>query len=167
MNDVVVDNLAYDITVKAQAVAADPKISVWASANAGAGKTKVLIDRIARLLLEGAQPGRVLAVTYTKAAAAEMQTRLYDKLGEWTIAKDTDLRKALLKLDPNLDLEKPGTLKRARALFAAALETPGGLKIQTIHAFRCSMTRARLNCLRPRLKVLRARCPTRLGPSPH
>jgi ATP-dependent helicase/nuclease subunit A len=125
----------FDATVNAQSIAANPLISVWASANAGAGKTKVLIDRIARLLLGGAQPGRVLAVTYTKAAAAEMQTRLYGKLGDWTIAKDSDLRDELLKLDPDLDLDRPGTLARARALFAAALETPGGLKIQTIHAF--------------------------------
>jgi ATP-dependent helicase/nuclease subunit A len=125
----------YDATSAAQSLAADPRISIWASANAGAGKTKVLIDRIARLLLAGAQPGRVLAVTYTKAAAAEMQTRLYDKLGSWTIANDADLRAALTKLDPKLDLELPGTLSRARALFARALETPGGLKIQTIHAF--------------------------------
>jgi ATP-dependent helicase/nuclease subunit A len=125
----------FDSTIAAQSVAADPRISVWASANAGAGKTKVLIDRIARLLLAGAQPGRVLAVTYTKAAAAEMQTRLYGKLGSWTIAKDADLRHALRELDPELDLEQPGTLSRARALFARALETPGGLKIQTIHAF--------------------------------
>jgi ATP-dependent helicase/nuclease subunit A len=125
----------YDSTIAAQSIAADPRISVWASANAGAGKTKVLIDRIARLLLAGAQPGRVLAVTYTKAAAAEMQTRLYDKLGSWTIASDAALREDLLKLDPRLDLDVPGTLTRARALFARALETPGGLKIQTIHAF--------------------------------
>ena len=125
----------YDTTIAAQSIAANPAISIWASANAGAGKTKVLIDRIARLLLAGAQPGRVLAVTYTKAAAAEMQTRLYGKLGSWTIASDEELREALHKLDPHLDLEMPGTLARARSLFARALETPGGLKIQTIHAF--------------------------------
>jgi ATP-dependent helicase/nuclease subunit A len=128
-------DILYDSTIAAQSVAANPAISVWASANAGAGKTKVLIDRIARLLLAGCQPGRVMAVTYTQAAAAEMQTRLYDKLGSWTIASDAKLRQALLALDPELDLEKPGTLARARALFAQALETPGGLKIQTIHAF--------------------------------
>jgi ATP-dependent helicase/nuclease subunit A len=125
----------YDTTTAAQSIAANPRISIWASANAGAGKTKVLIDRIARLLLAGSQPGRVLAVTYTKAAAAEMQTRLYGKLGSWTIASDEKLREALTELNPQLDLELPGTLSRARALFASALETPGGLKIQTIHAF--------------------------------
>ncbi|MEN9874111.1 MAG: hypothetical protein RL186_1008 [Pseudomonadota bacterium] len=125
----------FEATKAAQAIASDPAISVWANANAGAGKTKVLIDRIARLLLAGANPGHILAVTYTKAAAAEMQTRLYDKLGSWTIANDTDLRAALLELDPHLDLEAQGTLPRARSLFARALETPGGLKIQTIHGF--------------------------------
>jgi ATP-dependent helicase/nuclease subunit A len=65
-------------TSQNQAIAATPELSVWASANAGAGKTKVLIDRIARLLLRGSDPAKILAVTYTKAAAAEMQTRLYE-----------------------------------------------------------------------------------------
>jgi ATP-dependent helicase/nuclease subunit A len=72
-------------TAGRQALAANPTLSIWASANAGAGKTKVLIDRIARLLLAGANPGKVLAVTYTKAAAAEMQSRLFNVLGGWTI----------------------------------------------------------------------------------
>ncbi len=128
-------DVVFDATILAQSIAADPSISIWASANAGAGKTKVLIDRIARLLLSGSKPGRILAVTYTKAAATEMQTRLYDKLGGWTIADDVKLRAALSDLDPTLELDSPATLARARSLFAAALETPGGLKIQTIHAF--------------------------------
>ncbi len=124
-----------ELTGKNQAIAATPELSVWASANAGAGKTKVLIDRIARLLLRGCDPAKILAVTYTKAAAAEMQTRLYDLLGSWTISPDTDLTLALQKLDPALGELEPGFLAQARALFAKALETPGGLKIQTIHGF--------------------------------
>ena len=122
-------------TTQNQAIAATPELSVWASANAGAGKTKVLIDRIARLLLRGSDPAKILAVTYTKAAAAEMQTRLYELLGSWTISPDQDLTSALQKLDPDLGEIEASFLANARALFAKALETPGGLKIQTIHGF--------------------------------
>lgn len=124
-----------ELTGRNQAIAATPELSVWASANAGAGKTKVLIDRIARLLLRGSDPAKILAVTYTKAAAAEMQTRLYGLLGSWTISPDKDLTSALQKLDPDLGDIEPSFLAKARALFAKALETPGGLKIQTIHGF--------------------------------
>ncbi|MFN8959401.1 MAG: double-strand break repair helicase AddA [Hyphomonadaceae bacterium] len=124
-----------ELTGRNQAIAATPELSVWASANAGAGKTKVLIDRIARLLLRGSDPAKILAVTYTKAAAAEMQTRLYGLLGSWTISPDKELTSALQELDPDLGEIEPSFLANARALFAKALETPGGLKIQTIHGF--------------------------------
>ena len=78
----------------------------------------------------GADPAAILCVTYTKAAAAEMQNRLFERLGQWAVATDRALRTALD------DLAEPvGDLARARRLFAGALETPGGLKIQTIHAF--------------------------------
>jgi ATP-dependent helicase/nuclease subunit A len=116
-----------------QALAADPRLSAFVTANAGSGKTKTLIDRVARLLLAGAEPQAILCVTYTKAAAAEMQRRLFGLLGGWSVLPDADLARELGKLE-----ERPfdaGELSRARALFARALETPGGLKIQTIHAF--------------------------------
>lgn len=129
MSDILIDK-----TSEEQRRASNPAISVWATANAGAGKTKVLIDRIARVLLQGAQPSKILAVTYTKAAAAEMTTRLFKTLGKWTIDSDEDLSKALKELDPTLEINEH-VLKKARALFANALETPGGLKVQTIHAF--------------------------------
>ncbi|MEZ5996496.1 MAG: double-strand break repair helicase AddA [Hyphomonadaceae bacterium] len=110
--------------------ASDPENSVFVTANAGSGKTKVLVDRIARLLLEGSAPSAFLCITYTKAAAAEMQRRLFERLGAWCVMADDTLAEELAKLGaPNADLT------RARALFAQALETPGGLKIQTIHAF--------------------------------
>lgn len=128
------NNPLYDHTNKEQIRAANPSISVWATANAGAGKTKVLIDRIARILLRGTEPEKILAVTYTKAAAAEMTTRLFKTLGRWTITKDDELRAILNKLDNEIVLDNK-TLSKARALFARALETPGGLKVQTIHAF--------------------------------
>ena len=117
-----------------------PGTSMWVSANAGSGKTRNLITRVARLLLEGAQPEKILCLTYTTAAAAEMQERLFDELGSWSMKSDSALARTLLELDKNfLENKKQisATLTRARRLFAKALETPGGLKIQTIHAF-CS-----------------------------
>jgi ATP-dependent helicase/nuclease subunit A len=117
-----------------QRVAADPSISAFVTANAGSGKTKTLIDRVARLLLAGVDPDKVLCVTYTKAAAAEMQRRLFGRLGDWSVMADADLRARLTELEGERDFDG-ARLSEARALFARALETPGGLKIQTIHAF--------------------------------
>lgn len=113
-----------------QNAAADPEVSCFLTANAGSGKTSTLVNRVARLLLRGARPEHILCVTYTKAAAAEMQGRLYERLGGWAVAEDDALAEELRKIDEN-----PDDLAKARALFAKALETPGGLKIQTIHAF--------------------------------
>jgi ATP-dependent helicase/nuclease subunit A len=99
-------------------------------ANAGSGKTSTLVNRVARLLLAGARPEAILCVTFTKAAAAEMQARLFLTLGGWAVMDDSALAEALAKIaEPGRDLSQ------ARALFARALEAPGGLKIQTIHAF--------------------------------
>jgi len=117
-----------------QRIAADPAISAFVTANAGSGKTKTLIDRVARLLLAGVDPEKVLCVTYTKAAAAEMQRRLFGRLGEWSVTDDDALIARLTDLEGPRDFEGR-RLSEARALFARALETPGGLKIQTIHAF--------------------------------
>jgi ATP-dependent helicase/nuclease subunit A len=114
----------------AQVNASDPAASVFVAANAGSGKTKTLVDRVARLLLTGSRPEAILCVTYTKAAAAEMQRRLFKELGAWAVMEDAPLRQKLLQLE-----ESPTNLPLARALFARALETPGGIKITTIHAF--------------------------------
>lgn len=111
--------------------AADPGLSAFVTANAGSGKTKTLIDRVARLLLADVKPEAILCVTYTKAAAAEMQRRLFDRLGAWSVLPDVDLAKELEALQDRSVQDLSG----ARSLFAKALETPGGLKIQTIHAF--------------------------------
>ena len=119
-----------------QRLAADPGLSAFVTANAGSGKTKTLIDRVARLLLAGAQPETILCVTYTKAAAAEMQARLFETLGKWAVMDDGELSAELAKLDDSdPGALNPARLSEARRLFARALETPGGLKIQTIHAF--------------------------------
>ncbi|HEX8569425.1 MAG TPA: double-strand break repair helicase AddA [Caulobacteraceae bacterium] len=119
-----------------QLVAADPGVSAFVTANAGSGKTKTLVDRVARLLLQGSAPEAVLCVTYTKAAASEMQGRLFEQLGGWAVLENEPLRDALAALhgQPREAFTEP-YLARARRLFARALETPGGLKIQTIHAF--------------------------------
>ena len=117
----------------AQKRAALPEASVFVEANAGSGKTRVLVDRVINLLLAGHKPETILCVTYTKAAAAEMKERLFKRLGDWSVTPDEDLGR---QLDALLG---PGRAARdldtARKLFAQALETPGGLKIQTIHAF--------------------------------
>src|SRR5690606_22714270 len=120
-------------TIAAQSSAANPQASVWVSANAGSGKTHVLTERVIRLLLEGTDPSKILCLTYTKAAAAVMQNRVFARLSEWAVLSDEQLAERLI----NLEGRRPGParLAAARRLFARALETPGGLKIQTIHAF--------------------------------
>ncbi len=120
--------------------AARPMESTWLSANAGSGKTRVLTDRVARLLLEDVQPQHILCLTYTKAAASEMQNRLFKRLGAWAMLDDDELRSALTDL--GLDrTPNPDDLRNARTLFARAIETPGGLKIQTIHSFCAALLR--------------------------
>ena len=117
-------------TASPQILASDPKASVFVTANAGSGKTTTLVNRVARLLLGKTRPEAILCLTYTKAAAAEMQRRLFDELGAWAVMADDPLAQKLADLS-----EARRDLSEARTLFAKALETPGGLKIQTIHAF--------------------------------
>lgn len=121
----------------AQRMAADPSGTRLAAANAGSGKTRVLVDRVSRILLRDTKPEDILCLTYTKAAASEMQERLFSKLGTWSVLDDEKLSGELTELfgRPLEDLEQPIELKKARELFAKALETPEGLKVQTIHAF--------------------------------
>ena len=120
----------------AQIAAANPRQSVFVTANAGSGKTSTLVDRVARLLLEEVQPGEILCVTYTKAAAAEMQARLFQRLGDWAVMGDEALEDSLADLGGQVRATlSADELSKARNLFAKALDTPGGLKIQTLHAF--------------------------------
>ncbi|MES2665592.1 MAG: double-strand break repair helicase AddA [Pseudomonadota bacterium] len=123
-----------------QTTAASPQTSTWLSANAGSGKTRVLTDRVARLLLGGVEPQHILCLTYTKAAASEMQNRLFKRLGEWAMKPDAALRDELAKLGEAAHVTAHG-LSRARQLFARAIETPGGLRIQTIHSFCATILR--------------------------
>ncbi|WP_457650817.1 double-strand break repair helicase AddA [Profundibacter sp.] len=129
-----------DEATERQVQAAAPTSSTWLSANAGSGKTRVLTDRVARLLLEGVSPQHILCLTYTKAAASEMQNRLFKRLGTWAMQDSETLAKELRELgvERRIDADE---LSNARTLFARAIETPGGLKIQTIHSFCASILR--------------------------
>lgn len=129
-------------TEMAQAAASDPLVSAWVSANAGSGKTTVLVRRVLRLMLAGVNPSRIVCLTYTKAAAANMKIRLFDELRIWVSLSDEALAATLVTLSgsalPDSAPPPPPSrqaLARARTLFATALETPGGLKIDTIHGF--------------------------------
>lgn len=134
--------------------AADPLSSVWVAASAGSGKTKVLTDRVLSLLLHGSAPQRLLCLTFTKAAAAEMANRLADRLSKWAVMSKEELDQQLgdlLGRTPSLEIAA-----RARHLFASVLDVPGGMKIQTIHAF-CQSLLARFPLeagIAPTMRVL-------------
>jgi len=129
---------ALDRANRFQGVASNPAVSAFVAASAGSGKTKLLTDRLLRLMLSGAQPERIQCLTFTKAAAAEMAVRLQKTLGRWVAMPEPDLAAALHKLhvDPTED-----ALRNARALFAKVLDLPGGMRIGTIHAFSQSLLR--------------------------
>ncbi len=116
-----------------QRAASDPAASAWVAANAGSGKTHVLAQRVIRLLLRGTAPEKILCLTYTKAAAANMANRVFETLARWTPLSDDELDAEIVKIEGR----RPDAKRRthARRLFAQALDTPGGLKVQTIHAF--------------------------------
>lgn len=121
-----------------QLQASDPRVSAFVAASAGSGKTKLLTDRLLRLMLGGAKPERIQCLTFTKAAAAEMALRLQRTLGKWVTLDDVSLARELRALD----VEPSGkVLRDARALFAIVLDLPGGMRIGTIHAFCQSLLR--------------------------
>jgi ATP-dependent helicase/nuclease subunit A len=123
----------------AQRRGSEPTSSAWVSASAGSGKTKVLRDRVLRLLLAGIEPSRILCLTFTKAAAAEMSNRIADTLAKWAAMPDEGLREELRGLVGGADIA--ALMPVARRLFARVLDTPGGMKIETIHAFCQSLLR--------------------------
>lgn len=123
----------------AQRPAANPEASVWVAASAGTGKTKVLVDRVLSLMLHGTRPQRLLCLTFTRAAAAEMANRIHERLGSWATFADDALAKDLAGLTGKS--ADAATRARARQLFAEVLDAPGGMKIQTIHAFCQSLLR--------------------------
>ncbi len=121
-----------------QLLASDPSVSAFVAASAGSGKTKLLTDRLLRLMLNGATPERIQCLTFTKAAAAEMAVRLQKILGRWVTLDDAVLARELkaLRVVPSQQ-----ALADARALFARVLDLPGGMRIGTIHAFCQSLLR--------------------------
>ncbi len=122
-----------------QRQAADPGSSCWVVANAGTGKTRVLTDRILRLLLGGADPEGILAITFTRAAAREMVARIEARLRSWATEDEEALQRDLEGLvggPPD-----SAVLQRARGLFARVLELSEGLRIDTIHAFCAGLLR--------------------------
>ncbi|MGH7044475.1 MAG: double-strand break repair helicase AddA, partial [Acetobacteraceae bacterium] len=121
-----------------QRIAADPAVSAFVAASAGSGKTKLLTDRLLRLMLGGAAPERILCLTFTRAAAAEMALRLQHRLGGWVTRDDAALDRELAALDVPATA---ATRRTARALFARVLDLPGGMRIGTIHAFCQSLLR--------------------------
>jgi ATP-dependent helicase/nuclease subunit A len=125
-------NIPTDV-LDVQRAASDPAAAAWVAANAGSGKTHVLAQRVIRLLLRGTPPEKILCLTYTKAAAANMANRVFETLAKWTPLSDAELDARIDEIEG----QKPDARRRthARRLFAKALDTPGGLKVQTIHAF--------------------------------
>lgn len=116
-----------------QIEASDPAASAFVAANAGSGKTFVLAQRVVRLLLDGTDPAKILCLTFTKAAAANMANRVFTTLATWATLSDAELGERIREFDGKA--ADAVRRQRARRLFAQALETPGGLKVQTIHAF--------------------------------
>src|SRR5512142_468695 len=116
-----------------QVAAANPEISAFVSANAGSGKTYVLAQRVINLLLRGVDPAKILCITFTKTAAANMANEVFKRMAGWTALEDAALDEQI-RLSTGRQPDARGRA-RARRLFASALETPGGLKVQTIHAF--------------------------------
>ena len=122
-----------DDVLLVQREASDPSTSAWVVANAGSGKTHVLARRVIRLLLSGVEPAKILCLTFTKAAAANMANQVFTTLAHWVALDDDNLDRAIADIEGK---RPPAQIRaRARRLFAQALETPGGLKVQTIHAF--------------------------------
>ncbi|HVT51393.1 MAG TPA: UvrD-helicase domain-containing protein, partial [Dongiaceae bacterium] len=122
-----------------QLAASDPSVCAWVAASAGSGKTQVLRDRVLRLLLSGARPTGILCLTFTRAAAAEMANRIANRLRDWAVSDETALTgdlTALIGAAPNRE-----TVRTARRLFAQVLDAPGGMRIETIHAFCQSLLR--------------------------
>jgi len=119
-------------TIELQQLASNPNNSAWVFASAGSGKTKILTDRVLRLLLDGVAPNKILCLTFTKVAAAEMQNRINAELAQWILLDDEKLTKKLHDLSGNFPTAQ--NLKKARSLFIEILDGDSKIKAQTIHS---------------------------------
>jgi ATP-dependent helicase/nuclease subunit A len=126
-------NSSLQQTINLQQIASNPKNSAWVFASAGSGKTKILTDRVLRLLLDNVSPSKILCLTFTKVAATEMQSRINGELAKWILCDDAELQKKLTALSGNFPSEIE--LKRARVLFVKILDEESKIKVQTIHSF--------------------------------
>ncbi len=125
--------------------ALDPQRSVVVEACAGSGKTWLLVSRVVRLLLDGVPPGEILAITFTRKAAQEMQARLRDWLYELA-SKDDDYVREFLRLRAVDEADIERLLPRARSLYQQFLLTQPGITISTFHGwFMQILQRAPLN----------------------
>ena len=122
------------------AVACDPRRSVAVEACAGAGKTWMLVSRILRALLEGAQPQEILAITFTKKAAGEMRQRLHEWLQEFSSASPERLAQALLErgVPPDAVSQQCEALK---ALYQRLLGAGRPVQIRTFHSWFAALLR--------------------------
>ncbi len=133
------DKSLNNITDKKADLAFNPDACVFVSANAGSGKTSLLANRVLSLLLHGIEPVKILCLTFTNAAAAEMGSRILNALGSWVMASEEELLGKVSYLTGGNVSDI--LLKRARSLFATVLEAPQGMNIQTIHGFSQSLLR--------------------------
>ena len=138
-NQANIDQANIDQATRAQFRAASPQQSVWVSAHAGTGKTRVLTYRVLRLLIDGAEPSEILALTYTRNAATEMRNRIYESIMAWPYLEKIKL----IDECKAIGIENPTEeqLERARNLFVRLLDATAFLRIETIHAFCQSVLR--------------------------
>lgn len=121
--------------VKEQIIASNPNYNIWLSANAGTGKTHVLINRLLRLILNNTQPDKIICITYTTAAATEIQNRIIEYAQKWIISSDEEILKDFHAISgDNTTLSKQDFLL-LREKLGLILDFPERLKIQTIHSF--------------------------------
>lgn len=114
-------------------LALNPDFNIWVSASAGTGKTKILTDRLLMLLLTGAEPQKILCLTFTKAAAAEMKERLLNHTLEWATCSDGKLKESLEQFLERFPSQEEQV--KARSLFMELINVVPSIRITTIHSF--------------------------------